>query len=113
MGKRRILFPKTYNFRAYSLNKREPKTIRSIIRESRNKEEFKSLIKNISNRDRQKVRERTKNQSNSEVWFMYRQAVITGTIIRRVIKAVEKGQNDENLNKADDNNPLIIKNLNK
>ena len=100
MEKGRIIFPKTYNFRSYSLNKRDPKTIRSLIRESRNKEEFKSLVKNFSNRDRQKVRERTKNQSDSEVWFLYRQAVITGTIIRRVIKAAERGQNDENLNKA-------------
>lgn len=100
MVKGKIIYPKLYNFRTYSLNKRTPKTIRSLIRESRNKEEFKSLVKNFSKRDRQKVRERTKNQSQSNVWFMYRQAIITGTIIRRVIKAVEKGKSDENLNKA-------------
>lgn len=84
--KKGIKFPKDSSFPLLTLRQRGPVGIVSLIRMSDNIDMFYTLIKHhFSERVIKRIATRTKGQSQNTFWYLYRRAVITGTIARRVI----------------------------
>ena len=70
---------------------RGPVSIPSIIRMSRNIDEFKELLeKTFTIRSINRISTRTKQQSQNSFWFLYRRCVITGTLAKRVVSQNQK-----------------------
>ena len=96
----RIKFPELFKFNTYCFLRRAPRTIELIIEQAENIEEFKKLLKNISNRDIKKIQECTKWQSTSQEWFKYRKCVITSTATKILLSVVKRGENNDSFNKT-------------
>ena len=66
--------------------------IAQILSDSCTKDEFLHKLEDISERDIKAIERRTRDQSRNPDWFYYRQAVITGTLARRISLSVKKGE---------------------
>ena len=96
----KIKFPNLSKFNNYCFLRRAPRTIELIVEQARDVEEFKNLLKNISNRDIRKIQERTKWQTTSQEWFKYRKCVITSTATKRLLSVVSRGESNDSFNRA-------------
>ena len=83
------------------IRKRGPKNMISIIRESSDLNTFlHSLDTEFTPRLIKRIATRTKTQSQSSFWFLYRRGVITGTLAKRVIAQNIKAENNEKINRV-------------
>ena len=72
----------------------------SIIRMSRDITEFTELMTQyFTARSIRRIASRTKLQSASQFWFLYRRCLITGTLAKRVISQNQKGENNPKLDR--------------
>merc|ERR1712243_313088 len=61
---------------------------------------FFGLLKiHFTKRNIARISMRTKFQSNSPFWYLYRRSIITGTIARRIITQNRKGLNNDKFNR--------------
>ena len=95
----KMKYPKLKEFRLYAL-RYEPQPIIKLLEKSKNVDEFKKLLANISKRDILRIKARTRNQSQDASWFEYRKCLITGTVIQRVVNAVKRETSSSSLNEA-------------
>ena len=98
-----MAFPKLHKFKHYTKRQRRNKLvgIAQILSASRTKDEFLQTLENMSERDIKAIERRTREQSKNTDWFYYRQAVITGTLARRISISIKKGQGcNEKINAA-------------
>ena len=94
-------FPAPYKFTKLSLKIRGPIPVIQLVSRAKSVEELKVLLKGVSGRDRRRIKEKTKNQSECPNWHLYRQAIITGTLVKRICSFVQKPKNSStSLNKA-------------
>ena len=83
------------------IRKRGPKNMISIIRESSDLNTFlHSLDTEFTSRSIKRIATRTKTQSQSSFWFLYRRGIITGTLAKRVIAQNIKAENNERINRV-------------
>ena len=85
-----IPFPPPYKFNKLNLKKRGPEPLIKLLFRSKSINDIRISLKQISNRDRRRIKNKTKNQSESPFWHLYRQGVITGTLVKRVVNFIEK-----------------------
>ena len=87
-------FPKIYKFKYYMKRERRKKltSIAQILSDSCTKDEFLHKLEDISERDIKAIERRTRDQSKNPDWFYYRQAVITGTLARRISLSAKKDE---------------------
>ena len=83
-------FPPEHKFTKLSLLRRGPPSVLQMINKAKNIEELKKIFKEFSDRDRRRIEQKTKNQSENENWFLYRQATISGTLAKWVVSFNEK-----------------------
>ena len=78
--------PREGNFPLLVTRKRGPLSLPCIINKATSIEHFQELIKEyLTPRNIDKIAARTKEQSNSPAWFLYRRSVITGTSCKYVL----------------------------
>ena len=83
------------------IRKRGPLNIPFIVRMAKNYEHFLYLLQKVySKRAIERIAERTKSQSKSNFWFLYRRCVITGTLCKRVISQNLRNESNEKLNQC-------------
>ena len=83
------------------LRKRGPCNMASIIRMSKSITYFLELLKkHFTARTIERISTRTRQQSRSSYWFLYRRCLITGTIAKRVINQNKRGEKNEKLNRC-------------
>ena len=83
------------------IRKRGPLNIPYIIQRAQNIEHFMDLLKNnFTKRAILKISLRTKSQSESNYWYLYRRCVISGTLCKRVIAQNCKNETNEKLNRS-------------
>ena len=83
-------FPPEHKFTKLSLLRRGPSSVLQMINKAKNIDELKKFFKEFSDRDRRRIEQKTKNQSENENWFLYRQATISGTLAKWVVSFNEK-----------------------
>ena len=95
-------FPPLFKFKHYMIKKKQNEltNIAQIIKKAQSKKELLYYINNITVRDIKKIERRTVGQSSNTNWFYYRRGVITGTTTYRIVNAVKKGKENENINNA-------------
>jgi len=95
-------FPRKRDFVSCKSNylRRGISNIADIINSVKSVSEFRAKLSVISVIDIQKIEFRTRGQASNPSWFYYRKGVITGTILKSVLRAVEKGEGSEKLNKS-------------
>ena len=93
-------FPPTYKFKKLNLKKRGPPPLVNLIYSAENVEELKQLFAGITERDRRRIKEKTKDQSHSPHWFLYRKCCVTGTLAKRIVSAIQHQKPSIPLNKA-------------
>ena len=83
------------------IRKRGPLNLPYVIRRAQNYEHFLYLLKKVyTSRAITRIAERTKLQSQSNFWFLYRRCVVTGTLSKRVIAQNIKNESNEKINQA-------------
>ena len=93
--------PEEGDFPLIVLRKRGPLNIPSIIRMSRDTEHFIELLaKYFSKRNILRINVRTKLQSESAYWFLYKRCLITGTLCKRIINQNKRGEANPKLNRS-------------
>ena len=98
---KKIKAPGDASFPLMILRNRGPVGMASIIRMSGDIDTFTMLInKHFSKRVIKRISTRTQGQSNNSFWFLYRRAIITGTLARRVISQNICGETNLKLNQA-------------
>lgn len=101
MERQRRKTPFEGDFPLLIIRKRGPLSIPCIIRMSRNSREFIELLKEVFTvRSIQRISTRTKDQSQSPYWFLYRRCLITGTLVKRVISQNQKDVSNPKLNRC-------------
>lgn len=99
--KKRTNFPKDSKFPLLTLRQRGPIGVVSLVRMSSDVNMFYILIKQyFSDRVIRRIEARTRGQSENGFWYLYRRAVITGTLARRVIRQNLRGEPNLKLNRA-------------
>ena len=93
-------FPELSSFKKHTFRKYAPPSIFHLICKSNSVQEFKQHLQNISQKDREWVKDFTQQQSKCPFWFMYRQCCITGSIAKRIVSAAEKNKKLPGLDKA-------------
>ena len=96
----KVIFPPKYRFRKLCLEKRGPVPIIKHIKSVKSVNELKKLFTKISKRDRKRICKITQLQSSEPFWHLFRQACITGTLIKRVVSAVFQQKSSESINRA-------------
>ena len=98
----KITFPPLWKFRKNSLKIRGPTPLINYIRASKSPTELKNaLLQNFTERDRRRIYEKTKNQSQVFEWKLYRQGAISGTLIKRVMMSIKhKKEPSPSLNRS-------------
>jgi hypothetical protein len=82
------------------IKKRGPHSICCIIEISKDIEHFLELLrKYFTKRIILRISERTKLQSETTFWYLYRKCVITGTLCKRVISQNLKNEKNEKINR--------------
>ena len=94
------MFPREHKFKSLVLKERRKKlpNYKVIIESSDNINDFIENIQNVSKRDLRKIERRTVFLSKTDDWFYYRKNLITSTLVKDVVKAVEKEENRDNIN---------------
>ena len=88
--KKTTTFPPLWEFRKNSLKIRGPTPLIDYIRASKSPAELKNvLLQSFSKRDRRRIYEKTKSQSQVFEWKLYRQGAISGTLIKRVMMSIK------------------------
>ena len=83
------------------MRKRGPINIPYILHTARNTEEFLRILKDtFTDRIIFRISQRTKLQSKSSFWFLYRRCVITGTLAKRIITQNQRNEGNEKLNRC-------------
>ena len=98
--KMKVNFPPNYKFRKLCLEKRGPIPIIKHIKSAKNVGELKELFSKISKRDRKRICKKTQLQSSEPLWHLFRQACITGTLIKRVVNAILQEKPSDSINRA-------------
>lgn len=94
-------FPAEGDFPLLVLRKRGPYNIASIIRIAQNTKDFiKLLTQYFTARAILRISIRSKLQSQSQFWFLYRRCIITGTLAKRVVSQNQKGFSNPKLNRS-------------
>ena len=93
-------FPELSSFKKYNFRNHAPPSIFHLIYESNSVQEFQQHLQNISQKDREWVKDLTQQQSKCPFWFMYRQCCITGSSAKRVVSAAKKNKKLPGLDKA-------------
>lgn len=94
-------FPVVGKFPLLVLRKRGPYNLASIIRMADNVEDFIQLLSQFfTQRAILRISTRSKLQSQSLFWFLYKRCIITGTIAKRVIGQNLKGSSNPKLNRC-------------
>ena len=93
-------FPPEHKFTKLSLLRRGPSSVLQMINKAKNIDELKKFFKEFSDRDRRRIEQKTKNQSENENWFLYRQATISGTIAKRVVTQIKREKTSIPLNRS-------------
>ena len=93
-------FPPEHKFTKLSLLRRGPPSVLQMINKAKNIDELKKFFKEFSDRDRRRIEQKTKNQSENENWFLYRQATISGTIAKRVVTQIKRERTSIPLNSS-------------
>ena len=96
----KVIFPPKYKFRKLCLEKRGPVPIIKHIKSVKNVNELKKLFAKISKRDRKRICKITQLQSSEPSWHIFRQACITGTLIKRVVNAILQEKPSDSINRA-------------
>ena len=79
---------------------RGPLNIATIIEMVKNDKEFVFILKKMfTKRVISKISRRTRLQSKSSYWFLYRRCLVSGTMAKRVIRQNELRENNEKLNR--------------
>ena len=89
------------HFPLLQIHFRGPVTVIMLIHMAHTVAEFYDLIeKYFSNRNIQRICERSKTQSKSNFWYLYRRGVVTATLCRRIINQNLKNEANHKINKA-------------
>ena len=91
---------KSGHFPLLQLRLRGPLNLVAIIRMAKDKNEFfKLLFHHFSKRNIRRVAEKSRLQSESVFWYIYRRCVVTSTLAKRVIAQNLKNMNNQKINK--------------
>ena len=93
-------FPPEHKFTKLSLLRRGPSSVLQMINKAKNIDELKKIFKEFSDRDRRRIEQKTKNQSENENWFLYRQATISGTLAKWVVSSIQRERTSIPLNSS-------------
>ena len=87
------------HFNSLTVRNRGPLDIATIIKEADGVDDFRNRIKlEYTERAIQRISRRTKLQSRTRFWFLYKRCVVTGTKAKRVVNANLKGVANLKLN---------------
>ncbi len=99
MSRRR--FPVVGDFPLLVLRRRGPCNLASVIRLSDNAEHFINLLSHyFTARAFERIATRSKLQSESLFWFLYKRCIITGTVAKRVINQNQKCSSYPKINRS-------------
>ncbi len=94
-------FPDVGDFPLLVLRRRGPYNLPSIIRMAKDMEQFVDLVNQyFTARAISRICTRSKAQSNSLFWFLYKRYVITGTLAKRIINQNQKNCLNPKLNRS-------------
>ena len=94
-------FPVVGDFPLLVLRKRGPYNLASIIRMAKDPDKFMELLNRyFTPRTISRISTRSKSQSKSLYWFLYKRCIITGTLAKRIICQNQKNCTNPKLNRS-------------